>query len=84
MGTILLFMLLTGNIDWGVDTEELSRFGKIMMIINKFLWVVILFITSLPFALIENAFLFPIWIIYNLCHKKEHRKSYVKFLKNQI
>ena len=84
MGTILLLMLFTGDIDWGLENESLSKFGKIMLVINRAFLCIVLFVASLPFALIENAFLFPIWIMYNLCHKKEHRKSYVKFLKNRM
>ena len=30
-------------------------------------------------SLVENIFMLPILGIYNLCHKKQFRKSYIEF-----
>ena len=80
MGTFVLFAMFTGNIDWGLDNENLSKFGKVILIIVGIFCRILFFVTAVPLALVENLFILPTWGIYNLSHKKEMRKSYLQFL----
>lgn len=80
MGTLLLFTLLTGDIDYGLDDPFLSKFGRVFLLINRVICAILIFIASIPFAILENIFILPAWGIYNLCHKKEIRRNYCQFL----
>ena len=74
MGTIFMYMICHSQIDWG--SEEMSIVGKFFMLIPKIIFLIV----SVSLAIVENIFIIPAWAIYNLCHKKQYRKNYVKFL----
>lgn len=82
MGTIALYVLFNCG-SWKGWDENLSKLGNILSTIFVTLGLVIYFLISLPLAIIENVFIIPVWLIYNLCHKKELRKTYEKFLNLQ-
>jgi hypothetical protein len=67
-------MIIKNKLDSNMET--LSIFGKV----GVWIMMVITCIVSFSLAVVENIFIIPCWLIYNLCHKKESRKSYAKFL----
>ena len=80
MGTTLLSILFTGQIDWGLDNDRLSIIGQIYLLVAKCTTIVLIFIVAFPLALVENLFIVPAWLLYNLSHKKGFRKTYLNFL----
>lgn len=80
MTTYILYQLLI-NGEWCWKVEHLNLFGNIITLIFGFIVIFVTTIILVFGALIENIFMTPVWILYNLCHKKEYRKSYVKFFK---
>lgn len=74
MGTIISYLIITKQLD--SVTKNMSIFGKVLFGIM----VVISCIVVFSLALVENILIVPCWLGYNLCHKKEFRKTYVEFL----
>lgn len=79
MGTIMIYILIKGRFDFN-RPQGINTFGKIITNILAVFGIIIWFITAGLMALFENLFIVPVWCLYNLCHKKEYRKSYVNFL----
>lgn len=79
MGTIALYVLFN-CMHWRGYDDRLSKMGNILSTIFATLGLCVYFILFLSLAIIENIFVVPVWLIYNLCHKKELRKTYEKFL----
>lgn len=80
MATYILYQLLT-NGEWNWNVEHLNLFGNIITAVFGFIMIFVTTIILVFGALIENIFMTPVWGLYNLCHKKEYRKSYVEFFK---
>lgn len=80
MATYILYQLLT-NAVWNWNVEHLNLFGNIITAVFGFIMIFITTIILIFGALIENVFMTPVWVLYNLCRKKEYRKSYVEFFK---
>ncbi len=80
MATYILYQLLT-NGEWCWKVEYLNLFGNIITLIFSFIMIFVTTIILVFVALIENIFMTPVWVLYNLCCKKEYRKSYVEFFK---
>ena len=80
MATFILYQLFT-NGDWTLKSTYLNMFGNIITLIFGFIMIFVTTIILVFVALIENIFMTPVWVLYNLCYKKEYRKSYVEFFK---
>lgn len=74
MGTIISYLIITKQLDSG--TKKMSILGKVLFGIMEIISCIIVF----SLALVENILIVPLWLGYNLCHKKEFRKTYVDFL----
>ena len=79
MGTFIFWCLLNDGFDFGSDVG-LTKFGRILRRIAIVLSITITVILMTPFAILENIIIIPAWLIYNLCHKKESRKTYMQFI----
>jgi hypothetical protein len=80
MGTIALYVLFNCG-SWKGYDDRLSKIGNILSTIFGCLGLLIYFIIFTPLAIVENVFILPVWCGYNLCHKKELRKTYESFLR---
>ena len=79
MGTMLIYVLFCcGSWEW--HNPKLSKVGNALSNIGAILGVIIALAVSVPLALVENVFIVPSWLVYNLCHTGDLRKSYVKFV----
>ena len=79
MGTLMFYILFfSGNWEW--FNPKLSPLGNALIDILAVLGVIISLAAIIPLMIIENVFIIPAWLVYNLCHRTDLKQSYVKFL----
>lgn len=66
--------------EWQWHNPNLSKLGNALANIGAIIAVIISLAVATPLALLENVFFVPSWLVYNLCHTNELKKSYAKFL----
>ncbi len=80
MFTFILYSIFK-DFDWRWKNSHLNLFGNILTSIASVIIFGSMIIIMGSVALVENIFIVPIWLIYNLVRKKEYKKSYLKFLR---
>ena len=78
MATFMLHMIFKEG-QWCLINEDLSLFGNIISLVFAIPIILSFLIILGVVSLVENIFMLPFWGIYNLCHKKQFRKSYIEF-----
>ena len=79
MGTFWYVCLIRRDFVWHQD-EKFNRFANFIITSLSLFGMFIGCVVMLPFLIIENIFILPSWVFYNMMVYPKYRKKYLEFI----